>query len=307
VRLYLEQVRAGGGGEEAVQQQWRRIWNGFIAFGNLGTFFSDLSDLINNKPSLRDRVVAMIAAKGEYGKYNHDQHQLGPNLINEWFADPDAMLDALIKYGKLKPGDWEGSQLAQLTSFATGPMYRVFSEDELQLWADYTRSLASPSPTPTPEPAPTPVPLPASDPARAMARVIDLLRPQQSGTAGHQREQLNDAEGTAHPVAWWFTQPTRAFMQALADPANGWIIPGNPDGSRFMTQLVDSTNTMGWAFVQPAPMGGGSCRDVARNWIAAGCPLPPEKAFIPQLRMNAPPPVWDGHPTGKLMGMGTVH
>jgi hypothetical protein len=198
VRLYLEQVRASGGGEEAVQHQWRRIWNGFIAFGNLGTFFPDLADPITNRPSLRDRLVAMIAAKGEYGKFNHDQHRLGPNLINEWFADPDAMLDALVKFGKLKPGDWKGSPMVQLTGFATGPMYRVFSEDELQLWAEYTRSLAAP-PAPQPQPGPSPGPSPQADPARAMAQVIDLLRPQQSGTAGHQNEQLNDADGTPHP------------------------------------------------------------------------------------------------------------
>jgi len=306
VRLYLEQVRAGGGGEEAVQHQWRRIWNGFIAFGNLGTFFSDLADLITNRPSLRDQLVAMIAAKGEYGKFNHDQHRLGPNLINEWFADPDAMLDALVKFGKLKPGDWEGSPMAQLTSFATGPMYRVFSEDELQLWAEYTRSLAAP-PAPQPQPGPSPGPLPQTDPARAMAQVIDLLRPQQSGTAGHQHEQLNDADGTAHPVAWWFTQPTRAFMEALANPANGWITPGNPDGSRFITELVDANSTMGWAFVQPAPDGSGTCRDVVHGWIAAGCPLPPATQFIAKLRMNSPQAVWDSHPTGRLVGMGTVH
>jgi hypothetical protein len=140
-----------------------------------------------------------------------------------------------------------------------------------------------------------------------MAQVIDLLRPQQSGTAGHQHEQLNDADGTAHPVAWWFTQPTRVFMEALADPANGWITPGNPDGSRFMTELVDSSNTMGWAFAQPAPEGSGTCRDVAHSWIAAGCPLPPATQSIAKLRMNSPQAVWDSHPTGRLVGMGTVH
>ena len=96
-------------------------------------------------------------------------------------------------------------------------------------------------------------------------------------------------------------------MEALADPANGWITPGNPDGSRFMTELVDANNTMGWAFVQPAPDGSGTCREVAHSWIAAGCPLPPTTQFIAKLRMNSPQPVWDSHPTGRLVGMGTVH
>lgn len=312
VRLYLEQVRANGGGEEAVQRQWRRIWNGFIAFGNLGSFFQDLTNLLTNKPSLRDQVVAMIAGKAEYARYNHDQHTLGPNLINEWFADPDAMLDALVKYGKIKPGDWEGSPMAQLTSFETGPMYRVFTDDELQLWADYTRSLVNPSPAPpkppvTPQP-PSPPSGPGLDPARAMAQVIDLLRPQQQGAAGHQHETLVDADGASHNVAWWFTQPTRDFMAALASASNAMCQPGNAGASPFMTRYLDPSNSMGAAFDQLSPDGKTTCKEVARAWINAGCLLPPAASgAIAKLRMNSPPAAWEAHPTLRLVGLGTVH
>jgi hypothetical protein len=245
VRLYLEQVRAGGGGEEAVQQQWRRIWNGFIAFGGLGNFFSDLVDLITNKPSLRDRLVAMIAAKGEYGKFNHDQHRLGPNLINEWFADPDAMLDALVKFGKLKPGDWEGSPMAQLTSFATGPMYQVFSEAELQLWADYTRSLAAPSPAPQPTPA-LALPLTRNrygtghgSRRRSVAAATIRGRLASARTA-------DDADGTKHPVAWW--SPSRPGCLCSASGPGQWL---DYAGQSRYQPVHDPTrrfsNTMGWA------------------------------------------------------------
>ena len=315
IRQYLDNIRANGGGEAAVQDQWRRIWNGFVAFGAAGNFGSDLADLLMNRPSLRDRVLQMIVDKTEYAQRNHDHKRLGPNLVNDWFADPVAFLDALVTYGKLIPGDWSASPMRALVSFETGPMYRVFTDDEVQLWADYTNSLAAPAPPgpgptpPGPAPTPPPPPTPSSDAARGMAAVIDLLRPQQLGEPQHQTSALAAPDGSEHPVGWWFTQPTRDFMAALANPANGWIVPGDPKASRFVTQLIQPNNAMGYAFEQTvAAASDATCYELAVAWIAAGCPLPPEMPHaLKTLRLNSPRGKFQADPKGRIFGSGTTH
>lgn len=296
VRLYLQGMRAAGG-DAAVQRAWRRIWNGFVAFGNVGNFGNDLLDLVTNKPSLRDQMLAMITRKADYGSRNHEEHVVGPTRINEWFADPPGFLDALLEHGWITRGDWANSRMNQLMNFETGPMYRVFTDDEIVLWENYTRSLADPHPAPPPRPVP---------PARAMAALVDQLRPVQKGVPGHVANMMADPEGTVHTMAWWFEQPTRALMQALASPVNDLVKPGDPASSRFFMELIAPTGPMGSVFGLPAALPNtGACRDVVHRWISAGCPLPDAKPFT--LRLHTPRSKRDRHPTGRIHGMGNVH
>jgi hypothetical protein len=116
VRLYLQNVRLSGG-DEAVQRAWRRIWNGFVAFGNIGTFGNDLLELVTHKPSLRDQMLEMIKRKANFGSRNHQKHMVGPSRIDEWFADPPGFLQALQDHGWITPGDWANSRMNGLMNF----------------------------------------------------------------------------------------------------------------------------------------------------------------------------------------------
>ena len=49
----------------------------------------------------------------------------------------------------------------------------------------------------------------------------------------------------------------------------------------------------------------GSCRDVVYRWITARCPLP-APTFL-SLRLNTPAAKREGHATGRVVGMGTIH
>lgn len=294
VRLYLENLRAIGAGEEAVQRAWRRIWNGFVAFGSIGSFGQDLIDLVTKPPSLRDQMLAMIARKADYGSRNHEDRMVGGCRINEWFADPPGFLKALDTHKWIIPGDWANSRMKNLFSFETGPMFRVFTDEEITLWADYTASLgASP-----------PVPLPLLSPARAMEALIDQLRPVQKGTAGHVTSMLADKNDRAHTMAWWFEQPAADLMEALASPSNGLIIAGDPAQSRFFTKLISPTGPMGSVFSLPAaaPLSG-TYRDLVHAWIVARCPLIECVAQPLRLRLHSPAK----RQTGALVGMGGVH
>lgn len=296
VLLYLQGIQETGGAG-AVERAWRRIWNGYVAFGQIGSFGQDLYNLLTNPPSLRQRMIEMIKGKADFGSRNHQTHTLGGTPINELFAVPEQFLDIMVTSGLLTPGDWESSRLNQLIQFQSGPMFRVFTDDEIALLSDYTLSLSAPS-KPTP-----PKGLPA---AAAMETVIDQLKPQQTGTPGHAAHTLKDESGTDHTVAWWFDQPPRVFMKALASPGNGFISPGNPAASAFFTHWIAPGGPMGDVFDAPAASSPGmTCRAVVQDWIVKGCPLPDQ--VMRMLRLTTPAAKRDRHRTGHIYGMGSVH
>ena len=65
------------------------------------------------------------------------------------------------------------------------------------------------------------------------------------------------------------------LMAALADPENGWIVPGNVDGSRFVRELLTAPRRMSRFLIWTVPeIGDRSAREVIIGWIQDGCPLP---------------------------------
>jgi hypothetical protein len=295
VRLYLQNARSLGG-EAEVARLWRRIWNGYFAFGNVGTLGQDLQTLLEKQPTLRDQMIAMIERKKKYGQSNHQTKMVGDTRINEWFNNPPGFLDALATHGWIIPGDWDNSRMKGLTSFQTGPMFRVFTDDELVLWESYTNSLGTTPPKPTPRPTSL----------VAMAGVIDQLRIVQKGTNGHQRAMLADPKGEVHSLAWWFEQPTPDLMQALSSPMNGLIVPGEPENSRFLNELIAPVGIMGSAFSMNADVSPSeTCREVVGRWIQDGCPIPVEHTM--KLRLNTRAAARVINPRRKIRGMGSIH
>ncbi|GGV24564.1 hypothetical protein GCM10010495_45210 [Kitasatospora herbaricolor] len=285
VARYLEAIYDAGG-DEAVQQQWQRIWNGYVAFQVTGTLGEDLTRLALNPPTPQDRLVELILRKAPYASVNHNGKRLGDNRLNDWFMDPYGLLGQLQESGLILPGDPEGSPFFELTAF-TGPMYKVFTDGELDLWREWTRSLT----------AGPPVPPPALSPLEAMIRLVDTLRPRQSGTAGHIGSVLTgpdpmDPSATRKDtVAWWFTQPTGSLLAAVAHPDNRLVTPGRPEQSRFVTDLLAPSGSMGRAFRTEVPGTGKDGREIAMEWITAGCPLPSLRAPESRVLLSTPFPV----------------
>jgi hypothetical protein len=141
VQLYLDQVRAEGG-EGAMQAAWNRIWTGFVAYRTTGGLKPDLEHLLDGrrKPDLEAQVEALITQKQPYAQFSHGDLKLGPNYINDWFQDPAGLLAEMVKQGLLLPGDPDHSPFFRMLSF-DGPMYKVFSDDEVDLLKEYVRSL----------------------------------------------------------------------------------------------------------------------------------------------------------------------
>ncbi|MDB5295488.1 MAG: Lysine-epsilon oxidase [Phycisphaerales bacterium] len=277
VQTYLDHVRDESG-EGAVQEHWRRIWNGYIAFKTIG-MGDDLRRLIEFPPTIEDRLVSMIQRKATYARLNHGDRTLGANRINDLFDRPGVLLKSLLDAKYIVAGDPESSKFFKLMEF-TGPMYKVFSADEIELWKQWVRSLAQDV-----------SPAPAPGPADAMVALIEYFKTRQEGNLAHEQLRLKGEDpatpGTVveQPVAWWFAQnKPAALMRALASPGNGWIVPGNAAASKWVVQLLTGGNRMAAAFAETVPSSDRTWRQVAVEWINAGCPMPGE---APRERLRA--------------------
>jgi hypothetical protein len=332
VELYLEKVRRETGSEDEVQRQWKRIWTGYVAFETVGTTFSqDFDDLLKRgrQSTPETHLKELIAQKKAYGRFNHGEKKIQGELINDLFEDSQLFLDKLSADNRyIIPGDPVNSGFFKKLTF-DGPMYKVFSDDEIELWRRWVTWLGTRQ---QPQPV-QPVPVsPAGSQmiAEQMAALIAALKDDQLGTSAHKRYTLkgpdpsNPMQRITQPVAWWFDRPIPDFMQALADPGNGWITPGNSSTSKFITQLVNGDNAMGSNFDQKVLGSQKTWRSIATEWIQLGCPIPaaakPAKLvlsavfpFAPKseraFRLGPYATVAERakHPRGTVMGMGTVH
>ncbi len=311
VKLYLDQVRAKGG-EQAMREHWRRIWNGFLAFGDTGTMGQDLVNKINQMrtETPEAEILRIIQEKAQYGALNHRDKSIGPNPINDWFLDPKGFADALVEAGYIVPGRPDQSRFFELTSF-NGPMFKVFNDAELAAWQRWTLWLAN-------KDKPVNGAAPIKHPGVAMAELVETLQVQADGEPAHKAMLLKGkhpetGEAVEKSVSWWLTQvrqgeheATFAFMRALADPKNGMIAPGDIEKSVILNDYLGVDSRMGQAF-QRVDHAGQSFRDVMIGWIGAGCPIPSagKSQSEPYSLQNMPP--HDVHPRPRVRGMGGIH
>ncbi|WP_347341698.1 LodA/GoxA family CTQ-dependent oxidase [Bradyrhizobium uaiense] len=141
VKLYLHNVLLHGG-DEAVQEQWSRIWDGYVAYAlTFAILMQQIIHVLKRPRSVEEKLVELISEKKAYGQYNHGSKKLGNIPINQFFNSPKVFLDALIEHGYVVPGDPNGSRFFKLLEFGGG-MYRVFTEAEIKLWHDWVKDEA---------------------------------------------------------------------------------------------------------------------------------------------------------------------
>jgi hypothetical protein len=270
---YLGHVGAESG-EQEMQEHWRRIWDGYIAFGFIGN--EEWSYRFTNPLTLDEQMIEMFQRKRHYAQLNHGLRRLGVNFINDWFDEPDQFLEELANSDWITKGDAKASKIFSLMG-PTGPMLKVFGADEIRLWQEWINALPR-----------DPV---GADLGPGQAMMVLLREFQARGTAvpehggpklkGKYFDQATDGEVDAdQPVSWWFQlgQPRR-FMEALRDPANGWVIPGNVTESRLFTTLLASNSRMSRFLAQTVPeLGDKPARKIIIDWIASGCDVPGDDA-----------------------------
>jgi hypothetical protein len=334
VMLFLDQVRERQG-EAEMQRCWHRIWTGYVAFGTLGTLAEDVDQVISNRPTLLDRLLALIVEKKPYGSQNHMKKMLGSTQINDWFEDPPGFLQELVRSSMVVPGRPEVSPLLQLMSF-NGPMFHVFTADEQSLWRQWILA-GCPLQDPTARKPPKPKRIGTSD---NMFKVVSAMAQRQMGVSGHHvcllgpdpdQSSLGDP-GTwvTKPIKHWFdkiafamnglvdtlTEKTKpdleaaqkwatAFMAALRHEPNGWIKRTNPAASPLITSLLAGSGAMAAAMQDPLPWSDPahptSYKEVIVDWILNDCPLTEPVELTEAVSIATP------KPRKRVLGMGKVH
>ncbi|RGB41852.1 hypothetical protein C1646_751631 [Rhizophagus diaphanus] len=297
IELYLDHVRQNGG-DDAVQEHWRRIWIGFASLWSAGTLARDFEEMLYQKrigkPDLRQRMIKMIAHKAPYASRNHNDRKFGDKFINELFNNPEGFLDALIESSYVVKGDPKNSPILSRLTTWDGPMYKVFTEEELNLWNEWIRSL-----DPNNKPSD---PILSLNIVTEMRRLITTLKNNQYATLGHSHiltgPNPEDPDSIiTKDIHWWFDQGDPIWiMKALICDKNEhrMVIPNQPENSPFITRMMAPANKMGSAFADIAisrgPMKNGeilssigepwSWKDIAYRWIQLGCPLDQDELHV---------------------------
>jgi len=366
IKLYLAQKRTEGG-EKAVQCHWNRIWDGYVAFAHtFAILIQQVIYMVTHPPSLERRLKELIKAKAPYGRYNHTRKKLGDTNINSLFLDPDGFLRALQEHGYIIAGQPDASPFFKLLEFRGGPMYHVFTEDEIKLWRDWTLELAEVkvrkrgvarlrerltaidpplaqalsnadlakwqaaaadhrialwveiaiAEIPRRQPNPTPQEVQAIVDCidvrfknwlgSGMIRAVTYIAARRSEGIENVTLRVYDEDTNSELlIANWFERireapnsagPARAFLKSL-----GPMLTGNPE-------LLNADAPVRYAFESGIP---GNDRRTAREtreaWVKAGCPLPDVSSDVQALRLDASLAEHESHPTGVVMGHGTVH
>jgi L-Lysine epsilon oxidase N-terminal/L-lysine epsilon oxidase C-terminal domain/Iron-containing redox enzyme len=285
VQLYLDSV-LNESGPEAVQVHWRRIWRGFVAFALSGgsQFSNDVGQsdeaIARRLPgTVADRVADLMQRKKRYGNLQHGNKKIGGFRLNDLFEFPSLFMEELAHSPWVTPGDPDQSIfLNRITQF-NGPMYKVFDADDLELWREWVAWLGRDGDTAQPKRY--------LGKGEAMLVLLTELRGLAVSEDAHRRYRLSLGAGGAaerRTVADWFREPDlKKLMRALRDPANGWIVPGRPEESPLVVDLLQGTRRMGQALDRRFPsLGNQVGRLVVVRWILAGCPVPGDPAPPPE-------------------------
>jgi len=312
IELHLEQIRVEVG-EAAMQAEWERVWNGYVAFATTGSLGEEMRRRRARPSAPADKVAAMVRDRAPKARLNHGSKRLAGTPINDLFADPAQLMSSLVAGGMIVPGDPDASPFFDLLT-PDGPMFMIFTDEEIDVWRDWVRALpaAAVEGLQVP-PTPSAVVLEGTPSADRMVRLVETMRPRQEGVSAHAGIELTGPDPAdpgrtvTKPVAWWFGQPVPAFLRALASADSGWIVPGDAQASRLVTEILNDRNAMARALSAEAPgLDGRTWATVVTEWIDEGCPLPAVEPVRP-LTLLTPPERVAAHPTGHIHGSGSVH
>ncbi|WP_168880241.1 iron-containing redox enzyme family protein [Rhizobium sp. P28RR-XV] len=231
IKAFLAEQRLEGGDDE-VQRNWKRIWNGYVTWATVGFLGTDtfMRRLIIDKKKLnigtpkepscvpdlagfyRDQMLALVRKKAPFAKQVHGGVSLGGKPLNSLFDKPEELLNLLLTEGLVDPKHPRDSNLIALMQFE-GPMYRVFSDKEQAVVLDWIES-ADGDAYDCIEPLP---PDTDTDPAVEMEELISKYASQ--AQFAHASIKLTTQAGEQKPLATLFDRPAE-LMGALV--ASGW-------------------------------------------------------------------------------------
>jgi hypothetical protein len=275
VQQYLDHIREKGGSDE-VQKEWQRIWNGYVAFSSTGHVGDDIEIARQYPRLIEDLMVDLINRKKPFGQLNHGNNnvpRLGANRLNDWFEDPNGFLDELAKSSYITPGDPDGSYLLNDRISYHGPMYKIFTPDEIKVWGDWVRWLGKSAGPRESEP---------QDPASLMIQLIQQVKSMADNVPAHQAKMMTvviQGRPVSKSLAELFDEDSAVLLAALADPTNGVFVKGNSATSPFFTAILPGAPGMA-AVLNGLTFNGVNGVTIISNWVDAGCPTSAPKIQV---------------------------
>lgn len=142
IKLYLGNMTD----KAEISYHWQRIWRGFVTYYWLYQSWLDELMRFESVKDLNYNMLELIRRKAPYAYGYHKKNVLDGKPIDAWL-DPENvaaedLLDALARSRYVKPGDSKNSLFFKLVDFK-GPMFRIFSPQELDTIAQWIDSLSS--------------------------------------------------------------------------------------------------------------------------------------------------------------------
>ncbi len=135
IQNYLENIEVTEG-QEAKENYWKRIWNGFVSFATSMDFRGSLEEKWKalNDLTAREKFIRIAGSKASISTFAHGNVSLRGRQLNDWFKEPEKLVQELEKCSHLVvPGLPEQSRfLTNLVGFQ-GPMFQIFSDAELEI------------------------------------------------------------------------------------------------------------------------------------------------------------------------------
>lgn len=277
VKIYLEEKREEGG-ENAVQQNWKRIWRGYVTWATAGFNGEGLEIrrlLIDRKsinigtpekpnciPDFKkfyeEKMIDLVKSKAPYASEVHGAISIGGINLNRLFERPKELLDKLLEGGFFDLSNPRNSRFFELLKFE-GPMYKVFTENDVEVIMNWLESLR-------PEKKDCLEPLPdkttPGNSAQAVIQLINDLAP--LGRRSHDELVLPNKDGNPVPLVNFFDK-AEEMMAALI--RGGWVIPFAPDRSILLTRIIENSGPMA-GILTPEQISD------LRNWISEGAIIP---------------------------------
>jgi Iron-containing redox enzyme len=209
------------------------------------------------KSYFRKRMIGLVERKAYAAGPVHKGKLLSGTDLGDLFSNPSEMVDKLEKSPLINLQSPRDSRLLELTDFS-GPMYKIFTEEEQDIILDWIESLRVSTSVPH-----QPISVDPINAAVAMKLMIEKLASRAEVEPSHMGLPFPDESGNQIDLVKWFDNPP-GLMAAFKRKA-GWVVPGNAEQSILFSQFT-------------GPMSGALGTDiieVVRQWIDSGAELPP--------------------------------
>jgi len=209
------------------------------------------------KSYFRKRMIGLVERKAYAAGPVHKGKSLGGTNLGDLFSNPSEMVDKLERSPLINLQSPRDSRLLELTDFS-GPMYKIFTEEEQDIILDWIESLRVSTSVPH-----QPIRVDPLNAAVAMKLMIEQLAARAEVESSHMGYTFPDESGNPIDLVKWFDNPT-GLMAAFKRKA-GWVVPGNTEQSILFSQF---TGPMSGAL-------GNEIIEVVRQWIDSGAVQPP--------------------------------